>query len=98
MHGLISRVCAAMAAGVLLSMAGVTGANASGGALGAVGMSSGMMTDTLAGPGAQLWAERYAGAGNSDGRAQSVAVNPAGTTVYVTGGSGGAAATVAYHG
>jgi DNA-binding beta-propeller fold protein YncE len=47
--------------------------------------------------GAQLWAVRYAGPRNSDDQAESVAVSPAGTTVYVTGSSGTGAATVAYN-
>jgi hypothetical protein len=51
--------------------------------------------------GAQRWVQRYKGPGNLVGAATSVAVSPAGGTVYVTGGSPGATsgedyATVAY--
>jgi hypothetical protein len=38
-----------------------------------------------AGPGAQLWAERYNGPGNAGDSARSVSVNRSGTTVFVTG-------------
>jgi WD40 repeat protein len=51
--------------------------------------------------GAQVWAKRYNGPGNNDDRANSVAVSPAGGTVYVTGDSWGLSAfdyaTVAYN-
>jgi DNA-binding beta-propeller fold protein YncE len=51
--------------------------------------------------GAQLWASRYNGPGNGDDYAQSVAVSPDGTRVFVTGysmgtSSGSDYATVAY--
>ena len=35
--------------------------------------------------GAQLWVKRYTGVGNGGGQADSVAVSPSGSTVYVTG-------------
>jgi outer membrane protein assembly factor BamB len=51
--------------------------------------------------GAQLWVQRYNGLGNSFDIPRSVAVSPAGDTVYVTGRSAGATsddyATVAYN-
>jgi outer membrane protein assembly factor BamB len=52
--------------------------------------------------GAQVWAERYNGAGNSTDDATSLGVSPTGSTVYVTGYSVGsthnyAYATVAYN-
>ena len=54
--------------------------------------------------GSRVWVSRYNGPGNGGDVATSVTVNPAGTKVYVTGGSDGRAATgtdyatVAYHG
>ncbi len=54
--------------------------------------------------GARLWASRYNGPGNKTDQATSLAVGPAGDTVYVTGDSFGGAgadldyATVAYRG
>ena len=51
--------------------------------------------------GRRLWVSRYSyngHANSSDDGARSVAVSPDGTTVYVTGTSGGGRATVAYSG
>ena len=51
--------------------------------------------------GAQLWARRYTGPSNGASYARAVAVSPAGSTVFVTGISGGSSvaeyATVAYN-
>ncbi len=52
--------------------------------------------------GAQLWLSRYNGLGNGQDEARSMAVSPAGDTVYVTGFSSGGSsgpdyATVAYN-
>jgi hypothetical protein len=52
--------------------------------------------------GARVWAKRYNGPGNGADAGNSVAVSPAGTTVYVTGSSDGGIsgvdyATVAYN-
>ncbi len=49
-----------------------------------------------AGTGRQLWASRYNGSSKGLSYASSMAVSPAGTTVYVTGESGHDYATVAY--
>ncbi len=52
-------------------------------------------------PGAKLWARRFSGPGKGSDVANSVAVSPGGGTVFVTGGSTGAASesylTLAYN-
>jgi outer membrane protein assembly factor BamB len=46
--------------------------------------------------GAQLWLARYKGPGNASDAANSIAVGPGGSRVFVTGSGGGSYATVAY--
>jgi outer membrane protein assembly factor BamB len=48
--------------------------------------------------GTQQWVARYNGPGNPFSQANSIAVSPNGTTVFVTGSSGNDYATVAYQG
>jgi hypothetical protein len=52
----------------------------------------------LAATGAQLWVRRYHGPAGSGGFATSVAASLRGERVFVTGGSDGSYATVAYRG
>ncbi len=85
MRGQLVGGLVAVVAAVAVSAAGAGGARAS----------------LSPGPGAQLWAARYNGPGNS-GVAYSVAVGPGGRTVFVTGQSAGTDggvdyATVAYN-
>ena len=92
MHRFITRVCAAAAAGAVLSTMGVAGASASARAFRAsqaVRASSWGMPHAPAGSGAQLWVKRYNGPGNSNEIAHSVAVSPSGSTVFVAGQSHG---------
>jgi hypothetical protein len=49
-----------------------------------------------AGTGKRLWVRLYNGAGGGDDVAYSMAVSPAGTSVFVTGASGSDYATIAY--
>ena len=80
-----------------LSTVGVTGASASAAApqaLQAVRVSSAGTTHAAVSPGTQLWAKQY---GVSSGQINSVAVSPNGKTVFVTGRSSSAYATIAYN-
>ena len=89
MHGYITRVIVAAAAGVALSTVGVTGASASGAASRtpqAVRVSAAGTTHAAVSPGTQLWAKLYNG--NSLGHAESVAISPNGKTAFVTGSKG----------
>jgi WD40 repeat protein len=88
-------------AGIALAAVGVTGASASGArAPQAVTVTRSGPSLAAASPGAQLWVKRYDNRGN--GGANSVAVSPNGSTVFVTGytttASGGTDyTTVAYN-
>jgi outer membrane protein assembly factor BamB len=95
----IIRVAVAVAAGALSAL-GVSGAGASGAATRA-GQPAVHPAATVPGaaavPGAQLWIKRYNGPANGSDGAESVAVSPSGSTVFITGDSSGDYATVAYN-
>jgi hypothetical protein len=97
MRRFIMRAYVAVAAGVVLGIGGVAGASASAAApqaRQAVRVSAAGTTHAAVSPGTQLWAKLY----NGNGHANSVAVSPDGSTVFVTGTSEGRAdyATIAY--
>jgi DNA-binding beta-propeller fold protein YncE len=96
----MARLFAATATAVALSAVGIPSASAWAAAPRAVRVSSGV-PQALASPGTQLWAKLYNSPSNGPDQANSVAVSPNGSTVYVTGESNnpatvGAYATVAY--
>ena len=97
MRRFIMRAYVAVAAGAVLGIGGVAGASASAAALQAlqaVRVSSAGMTHAAVSPGTQLWAKQY---GVNSGQINSVAVSPNGKTVFVTGLSSSAYATIAYN-
>ncbi len=101
MYRNITRVSVAVAAAATLSTVGIAEASASGaashGPQAARPVAAQTSSHAAAVPGAQLWVQRYNGPGNGFDAAASVAVSPGGRTVFVTGTSTGAYATVAYN-
>ena len=82
----LTRVCAAVTAGVALAAMGATGASASAAAprhLQTVQVTGAVASPAATSPGAQLWVARYDNPGN--GGATSVVASPNGETVFVTG-------------
>jgi outer membrane protein assembly factor BamB len=97
MRRFIMRAYVAVAAGSVLGIGGLAGASASAAApqaLQAARASSAGTTHAAVSPGTQLWAKQY---GVSSGQINSVAVSPNGNTVFVTGVSSSAYATIAYN-
>jgi outer membrane protein assembly factor BamB len=104
MRRFIVRAYVAVAAGVVLGIAGVAGASASGApaaAFRAVGAASAGASQAATGPGTQLWLKHYHQSADFGDTAYSVAVSPDGGTVFVTGKGQGIPfagyATVAYN-
>ena len=82
----LTRVCAAVTAGVALAAMGATGASASAAAprhLQTVQVTGAGASLAATSPGAQLWVARYDNPGN--GGATSVVASPNGETVFDTG-------------
>ena len=104
MRRFIMRAYAVVAAGMVLGIAGVAGASASGAAHRTAQTGLAGAPHTMASPGTQLWVARYDGGGSGGAQATSIAVSPDGTKVFVTGSNVSVTdafydyATVAYQG
>jgi WD40 repeat protein len=95
----ITRVCAAVLAGLALAAVGVTAASASTATPRTLQTAKVTRAGTAlatTGPGTQQWVKRYNGPAGGLDDATSVAASPDGSTVYVTGFSTAAGASVTY--
>ena len=86
-RGAVAAAAAAALIGLDMSVASVPGADAKAGH--PARASSATAVHAAAVPGAQVWVKRYNGPANGDDGADSVAVSPDGTKVFVTGDSTG---------